>query len=196
MANAGDDGAPAPPQRAPWHQRARHWVRARSGALWRRLSGRTEHPLLIAVVAALIGLVGTVGAATAPLWWPASDPPKCPGAGCEGKDPIKEGCVADAVTWSPRKDNPAALELRYSRHCGTVWGRIRLGYPSDQISVQVDGGSARSALIDFGRDRYTQMATVTKHFRARVCAEPNSPRSLKGWKKYCIDVTDDMPWKA
>ncbi|MEU1018400.1 DUF2690 domain-containing protein [Streptomyces sp. NPDC005900] len=196
MAHTDDDGTPAPPERDPWHRRARSWVRAKRTALWQWLSDRTQHPLLIAVVVALIGLAGTVAAATTPLWWPTPDPPKCPGAGCAGKDPIKEACVADAVTWKPRRNNPVALEMRYSKHCGAVWGRIRLGHPSDQISIQVDGGSAQSALIGYGRDQYTRMAPVEKHFRARVCAEPNSPESLKDWKRYCIPVTDETSWKG
>jgi hypothetical protein len=110
------------------------------------LRDHSKHVLVVAVLSA------AVGAAVPPLADQAVSslvddaPPKCPGAGCDGKNPIKEGCAADAVTWEPQTDNPVALRVRYSKHCGAVWGQLLAGEKGDTVTVRA-GGSQQTALV-------------------------------------------------
>ncbi|MFI2235999.1 DUF2690 domain-containing protein [Streptomyces chrestomyceticus] len=167
--------------------------------VWRWLRAHSTHALLVAVAAAVVGGVVPVLVTGALQDWlspPAPAPATCPGAGCDGKDPQKEGCSADAVTWLPSADNPVALQVRRSKRCGVVWGRITDAEVGDVVTVRVAGGSARSAVVEYGKDQYTLMASVGETFRATACAEPTIAASRKGsWSKYCVVVTDATAWK-
>ncbi|MGW0735167.1 DUF2690 domain-containing protein [Streptomyces sp. NPDC002851] len=150
--------------------------------------------MVVAVVAALVGGVAPVVAERMFPEPPPPPPPGCPGAGCDGKNPQSEGCAADAVSWRPEGSNPVSLEVRYSTYCGVVWGRITRGEGGDQVTVQVEGGSSQSAVIEFGRDQFTPMATVGDTFHATACAVPTTASSRTGqWSKYCAEVTEDTP---
>ncbi|MEU7151733.1 DUF2690 domain-containing protein [Streptomyces sp. NPDC045456] len=166
---------------------------------WRWLREHSTHALLVAIAAAVVGGVVPVLLTGALQDWLSPPPPApapCPGAGCDGKDPQKEGCSADAVTWLPPKDNPVSLHVRHSKRCGAVWGRITRAEVGDVVTVRVEGGSARSAVVEYGKDQYTPMASVGETFRATACAEPTiSAKRTGSWRKYCIVVTDTTAWK-
>ncbi|ORT53973.1 DUF2690 domain-containing protein [Streptomyces sp. CB03238] len=122
-------------------------------------------------------------------------PPSCPGAACDGKNPQKPGCSADALTWMPTKDNPVSLQVRYSMRCKALWARVLEGEGGDQLTIQVEGGSSQAAVIQFGTDQFTPMAAVVDRFRAKACAVPTTYDSRKGtWKKYCFHVTEKTAW--
>ncbi|MFF3273729.1 DUF2690 domain-containing protein [Streptomyces chrestomyceticus] len=167
--------------------------------VWRRLREHSTHALLVAVAAAVVGGVVPVLLTGALQDWlspPAPAPATCPGAGCDGKDPQKEGCSVDAVTWLPQADNPVALQVRRSKRCGAVWGRITDAEVGDVVTVRVEGGSARSAVVEYGKDQYTPMVSVGETFRVTACAEPTIAASRTGsWSKYCIVATDATAWK-
>ncbi|GCD48048.1 DUF2690 domain-containing protein [Streptomyces paromomycinus] len=173
--------------------------RSRLRRVWRWLRDHSTHALLVAVAAAVVGGVVPVLLTGALQDWlspPAPAPATCPGAGCDGKDPQKEGCSADAVTWLPPADNPVSLQVRRSKRCGVVWGRITSAEVGDVVTVRVEGGSARSAVVEYGKDQYTPMVSVGETFRATACAEPTISASRTGrWSKYCIVVTDATAWK-
>ncbi|MGK5630269.1 DUF2690 domain-containing protein [Streptomyces sp. URMC 123] len=161
------------------------------------LQEHSKHTLVVAVAAALVGGVTPILATGALQDWVGPRPPApCPGAGCDGRNPLKEGCAADALTWLPGDDNPAVLQLRYSKHCGAVWGRITRGGAGDLVTVRVHGGSARSAVVEYGREQFTPMATVRRAFRVVACAEPaTTPSPARTWAKYCIRATHASDWR-
>lgn len=159
------------------------------------LREHSRHVLVVAVVSAAVGAVLTTATGEVVARLIDDAPPKCPGAGCEGKSPRKEGCAADAVTLEPEKDNPVTLRVRYSRHCGAVWGQLLTGEKGDTVTVRA-GESQQTALVRYGTDKYTPMAVVGKTFRARVCAVPTQVDSRTGtWKRYCIKATEQANWK-
>ncbi|MEV5597446.1 DUF2690 domain-containing protein [Streptomyces sp. NPDC052496] len=173
--------------------------RARGRRAWRWLRDHSTHALLVAVAAAVVGGVVPVLVTGALQDWLSPPPPApatCPGAGCDGKDSQEEGCSADAVTWLPPQHNPVSLHVRYSKRCGAVWGRITAAEVGDVVTVRVEDGSARSAVVEYGTDQYTSMASVGSTFRATACAEPTTSASrTRRWHKYCIVVTDTTAWK-
>ncbi|UQA94800.1 DUF2690 domain-containing protein [Streptomyces halobius] len=157
---------------------------------WLRV--HAKHALVVAVVGALI----PVAADQIPELFEAP-PPACPGPGCDGQSPKNHGCAADVATWEPTEGegNIARIQLRYSRKCDAVWGRILNGEPGDVVSISVVGGSSRSASIDINHDKYTDMATVGETFRVRLCAEPGGVRGHTGtWVKYCFVATERSAW--
>ncbi|MFG2829903.1 DUF2690 domain-containing protein [Streptomyces sp. NPDC048434] len=190
------DPALAPPDSDPTSpspslpQRAR--ARLRGVGPWLRAHAR--HALVVGVVTAIAGALATVGADQLPKLF-AEPPPGCPGAGCDGRNPKDTACAYDAVTWEPTVGNPVRIQLRYSKDCGDVWGRIVNGEPGDMVTLRVAGGSARSASIDYNHDKYTAMTTVGSAFRVRLCAVPStSPHRIGKWIKYCFEATEHAAW--
>lgn len=164
-------------------------------AAWSWVRAHSTHVMVVAVVAALVGGIAPVVVERIFPEPSPSPPPGCPGAGCDGKNPQSEGCAADAVSWQPQGPNPVSLEVRYSEHCGVVWGRITRGEEGDQVTVQVDGGSSQSAVVEFGQDQFTPMAAVGDAFRATACAVPTTNAARTGqWAKYCTEVAENTPW--
>ncbi|MFI7099867.1 DUF2690 domain-containing protein [Streptomyces sp. NPDC050161] len=167
----------------------RTWTRIRAVGHWLRTHAR--HTLVVGVVTAVVGALAPI--VLPPLF--TDPPPACPGAGCDGKSP-KGQCSADATTWTPTDGNPVKLHLRYSPACGAVWGRIINGEPGDMVTIQVTGGSSRSASIDYNHDKFTDMATVGKTFRVRLCAVPStSPNRTGKWVRYCYWATEHSTWE-
>ena len=122
--------------------------------------------------------------------------PKCPGAACAGKNPNTEGCGVDALTYQPGPDNPVYLQVRYSKRCGAAWGRITNGEVGDDVTIAVDGGGTSEAVITSYHDMYTNMVTVGRTFRVKVCAHPTvNPEASVRWKAYCIEAVDTTEWK-
>ncbi|MFJ9851249.1 DUF2690 domain-containing protein [Streptomyces sp. NPDC101150] len=169
-------------------------VGARIRAVGRRLRAHARHALVVGVVTAVLGpLAGYVVPKL--LEDPPPPAPSCPGAGCDGKSPKDSGCAADVVTWEPAEGNVARIQLRYSKKCGAVWGRIVNGEPGDMVTVSVAGGSSHSASIDINHDKYTTMAWVGDTFRVRFCAVPGStPGHTGAWVKYCFEATEHAEW--
>lgn len=82
----------------------------------------------------------------------------CSGYGCDGKDPIAEGCNDDAYTVDIEvvPNGTLWVELRYSPSCGTNWARtgssIFLYHQAD-----VRSGSRREPFSGGGYGVYTDM---------------------------------------
>jgi hypothetical protein len=148
-----------------------------------------------AVAASTIGLVAALVTILPWMYDKATQKP-CPGAGCEGKTPKTGGCAVDVDGYEePPESNPARLQIRYSTRCDAVWGRILQGEPGDTVTVNVRGGQARQAKINYDTDQFTKMTLVDKKFHVTVCAIPNPVTKDKDkWKRYCIEATDRTAW--
>lgn len=207
--NAPDDdgspGAPNPPDPAvppaspgPPDPNGPHDPSRPRGALaplraWIRR--HSTHVLVVAVVAAIVG--GVTPVITGSLLEDALDEPQpgCPGAACDGKDPQREGCAADATSWEPARDNPVVLQVRYSERCAAVWARIIRGEEGDQVTIHVRDGSSWSGVVAYGHDKFTPMASVGETFHAKACATPTTSEPRTGtWTKYCGNVTEKTAW--
>ncbi|MEV5010327.1 DUF2690 domain-containing protein [Streptomyces sp. NPDC055692] len=88
------------------------------------------------------------------------DDPTCPGDACNGKNPQNQGRGEDARTFKPTVGNPAQLQIRYSEDCKAVWARIERGSPGDLVTVTVPGRGSRTAEIEYGDDKFTNMVAV------------------------------------
>ncbi|KOV67197.1 helix-turn-helix domain-containing protein [Streptomyces sp. MMG1121] len=103
-----------------------------------------------------------------------SPPPgvKCAGSACDGKDAEAMGCSGDLVTTAKTATVGATtLEVRYSKACGTAWGRITGARQGDK--VQVLAGTARqTGEITAAGDAiaYTPMVAVKDAAQAKACA--------------------------
>ncbi|WP_225825092.1 helix-turn-helix domain-containing protein [Streptomyces naphthomycinicus] len=110
-----------------------------------------------------------------------SPPPgvKCTGSACTGKDAEAMGCSGDLVTTARTVAlGTTTLEVRYSRACGTAWGRITSGAPGD--TVRLTAGKVRqSGDITVAGDTiaYTPMIAVKDPAEARACATLASGRT-------------------
>ncbi|MFJ4619230.1 DUF2690 domain-containing protein [Streptomyces sp. NPDC088812] len=98
----------------------------------------------------------------------------CGGAGCAGKDAELMGCSgALATTATSVTVGTTLVEVRYSRTCGSAWGRITRAGLGDQVTVTVTAGSVRQAgdITTTGDTiAYTPMVAVREPGQARVCA--------------------------
>ncbi|MEU3410090.1 DUF2690 domain-containing protein [Streptomyces sp. NPDC006658] len=104
----------------------------------------------------------------------ATPPPgvKCTGSDCTGKDAEAMGCGGDLVTTAKTATvGTTTLEVRYSKVCGTAWGRITSGVPGDSVRVSV-GKERQTGDITAAGDTigYTPMVAVRNPARARACA--------------------------
>ncbi|WP_328480140.1 XRE family transcriptional regulator [Streptomyces sp. NBC_00377] len=86
----------------------------------------------------------------------------CGGAGCTGRDAEEMGCSGDlATTARSATVGTTLVEVRYSRTCGAVWGRITRAGQGDE--VRLTAGSARqTGAITVAGDTiaYTPMVAV------------------------------------
>ncbi|MEV5148282.1 DUF2690 domain-containing protein [Streptomyces sp. NPDC052727] len=103
-----------------------------------------------------------------------SPPPgvKCTGAACTGKDAEAMGCSGDLVSTAKTATvGSTTLEVRYSKACGTAWGRITSGAPGDTVRVTV-GKVRQTGDITAVADTigYTPMVAVHDPAQARACA--------------------------
>ncbi|MFG3011753.1 DUF2690 domain-containing protein [Streptomyces cinerochromogenes] len=103
-----------------------------------------------------------------------SPPPgvKCTGSACTGKDAEAMGCSGELVTTAKTATvGTTTLEVRYSKACGTAWGRITGGSPGDTVRVTV-GKARQTGDITAAGDTigYTPMVAVRDPARARACA--------------------------
>ncbi|MGW7818935.1 DUF2690 domain-containing protein [Streptomyces puniciscabiei] len=112
---------------------------------------------------------------------PATLPPgvKCAGSACDGKDAEAMGCSGELVTTAKTATvGTTTLEVRYSKACGTAWGRITGAAQGDQ--VQVSAGKARQTGATSGPGdtiAYTPMVAVKNAAEAKACATLASGRT-------------------
>ncbi|MEU9441860.1 DUF2690 domain-containing protein [Streptomyces sp. NPDC048304] len=110
-----------------------------------------------------------------------SPPPgvKCAGSACDGKDAEAMGCSGELVTTAKTAVlGTTTLEVRYSKTCGTAWGRITGAAAGDQ--VQVLAGKARQTGETSGVGdtiAYTPMVAVRNAAEAKACATLASGRT-------------------
>ncbi|WP_225799645.1 XRE family transcriptional regulator [Streptomyces sp. NK15101] len=107
----------------------------------------------------------------------------CTLTGCEGRDPKKMNCGADAVTvrtGSIPKD--LVIELRYSRACQAAWGRISFAQVGATVVVNNSDGAAQADVVHYDRDVYTPLIAAPDDGSVWVCAAlpKNGPRSCTG----------------
>lgn len=160
-------------------------------------AGRFGNAFVTALVVAIAGVV--LAAVLTPLGDHVMqgflDEPTCPGDACEGKNPQSQGCTEDARTFKPDVGNPALLQIRYSEDCKAVWARIERGSPGDLVTVEVVGGTKRTAEIEYGNDKFTGMAAVSDgEFQVTACAVPK--RGGAGtYERYCVQATEAAAWR-
>ncbi|CAL9298807.1 DUF2690 domain-containing protein [Streptomyces sp. SudanB182_2057] len=105
---------------------------------------------------------------------PATPPPgvKCAGSACTGKDAEAMGCGGDLVSTAKTATvGTTTLEVRYSKVCGTVWGRITSGEPGDTVRVTAGKDRQKGDITAAGDTiGYTPMVAVRNPAQARACA--------------------------
>jgi Protein of unknown function (DUF2690) len=97
---------------------------------------------------------------------------KCAGSACAGKDAEAMGCSGNLVTTAKTATVGAVtLEVRYSRTCGTAWGRITGAAQGDQVRVTA-GTVRRTGDITAAGDAiaYTPMVAVKDAAEVKACA--------------------------
>ncbi|MFI6682859.1 DUF2690 domain-containing protein [Streptomyces sp. NPDC050485] len=141
----------------------------------RILWGAALASLVVAAAAGIAfssGLFGHAKAAAQPQPSLVAGPPAgCTGTQCEGKDPKKMNCGADAVTvrtGSIPKD--LVIELRYSRACAAAWGRISFAEIGATVVVNNSDGAASANVVHYDRDVYTPLIAAPKSGAVWVCA--------------------------
>ncbi|MFI5977364.1 DUF2690 domain-containing protein [Streptomyces sp. NPDC051452] len=97
---------------------------------------------------------------------------KCAGSACDGKDAETMGCSGDLVTTAKSVTvGTAILEVRYSKTCGTAWGRITGAVAGDRVVVTA-GRARQTGTLTSVDDTiaYTPMIAVKDAARAEACA--------------------------
>jgi hypothetical protein len=97
---------------------------------------------------------------------------KCSGDSCTGKDAEAMGCSGDLVTTARTATvGTAVVEVRYSRTCGTAWGRITQAAQGDTVEISA-GGARQNGSITAAGDTiaYTPMVAVKDAGEATACA--------------------------
>ncbi|WP_369391431.1 DUF2690 domain-containing protein [Streptomyces sp. CG1] len=111
----------------------------------------------------------------------ASPPPgvKCAGSGCDGKDAEAMGCSGDLVTTAKTATvGTTTLEVRYSKACGTAWGRITGAGRGDKVQVSAGPVQHTGETSGVGDTiAYTPMVAVKDAAQAKACATLASGRT-------------------
>ncbi|QLJ05337.1 DUF2690 domain-containing protein [Streptomyces sp. NEAU-sy36] len=106
---------------------------------------------------------------------------RCAGSDCVGKDAETMGCSGDQVATAQTVSLGATtLEVRYSKVCGTAWGRITNAVPGDKVEVTGVKGTARQTgeITAVGETiAYTPMIAVRDPAEAKACAALASGRT-------------------
>ncbi|MGW4439014.1 DUF2690 domain-containing protein [Streptomyces sp. NPDC004596] len=97
---------------------------------------------------------------------------KCAGSACTGKDAEAMGCSGSLVsTAKSAAVGAATLEVRYSKTCGTAWGRITGATLGDQVEVSAGKARQRGDITATGDTiAYTPMVAVKDPAEAEACA--------------------------
>ncbi|MCL3995198.1 YjfA family protein [Streptomyces lavenduligriseus] len=82
------------------------------------------------------------------------------------------GCGGDLVSTAKTATvGTTTLEVRYSKVCGTVWGRITSGAPGDTVRVTAGKDRQTGDITAVGDTiGYTPMVAVRDPAQARACA--------------------------
>ncbi|MEU4208518.1 helix-turn-helix domain-containing protein [Streptomyces sp. NPDC026206] len=172
-------------------------VFGRSGRLL-VMSAAVAVAVALAVVLLLPGGRGASGgrtpgnlAATSP--YPQKQVPGCAGSECDGAHALDMGCgLPEPLTiFSRRAAGGQRVQLRYSKDCAAVWGRITNPRIGDQAELLVPGAAAKVVTAGSPRDIEGYLATpmtVTKDVRsARVCLRPAG-----GGERECFAVPSSL----
>ncbi|MFJ5776874.1 helix-turn-helix domain-containing protein [Streptomyces sp. NPDC093094] len=87
---------------------------------------------------------------------------KCRSDTCLRHDPQAMECQWDATTARETWLRGMHIELRYSRACQAVWGRIEAGTVGDKVIIRDGRAFDLDATIRFEHDTYTKMLAVSK----------------------------------
>ncbi|MFB7494143.1 DUF2690 domain-containing protein [Streptomyces sp. NPDC056161] len=126
---------------------------------------------------------GGTARSPAPSTGTAADLPagvKCVGGDCTGKDAEAMGCAGDLVTTAGTATvGTVTVEVRYSRTCGTVWGRITGAGPGDEVRLTVGTTAGRTGTVTEAGDTlaYTPMVAVRNATGAKACATLTNGRT-------------------
>ncbi|GGS93391.1 MULTISPECIES: helix-turn-helix domain-containing protein [Streptomyces] len=96
---------------------------------------------------------------------------KCGGDQCAGKDAEAMGCGGDLVTTERTATVGTALvEVRYSKICGTAWGRVTQAGEGDEVTISA-GGDEQTGSVTVAGDTiaYTPMVAVGAPADAKAC---------------------------
>ncbi|MFF4748610.1 DUF2690 domain-containing protein [Streptomyces sp. NPDC002514] len=105
---------------------------------------------------------------------------KCVGGDCTGKDAEAMGCGGDLVTTARTATvGTVTVEVRYSRTCGAVWGRITGAGPGDEVRLTVGATAGRTGTVTEAGDTlaYTPMVAVPNATGAKACATLSNGRT-------------------
>ncbi|MCZ2524733.1 DUF2690 domain-containing protein [Streptomyces sp. NPDC059506] len=170
--DAAADGAAQQPDGAgaPRADR-RSWVR-RHGP--ETLIGAVAVTIVGAVVSSVLGVLlpgeDDGKAAAVPSASPASPAsPACGGETCRGLDP-KESRCDDARTLAEGEAGVMRVEVRHSKECKAVWGKLTGARPGDPVTVSTSPADRQRAEVATGRTKYTPMLPVGDTFDVQVCA--------------------------
>ncbi len=96
--------------------------------------------VLRALLVALIGMMALAGVSPAAASTTLRSYPlvTCSAKGCNGKNPQVTGCAADARTVQTAVLRTAFVQLRFSRTCGTNWGRVISRVGLAHLFVRID----------------------------------------------------------
>ncbi|MFF8034824.1 MULTISPECIES: DUF2690 domain-containing protein [unclassified Streptomyces] len=123
---------------------------------------------------------------------PSSSPyvllPRCHGAGCEGRDPIRMVCgVAPDTLATHRTATGAHVELRHSEECGASWARMWGARIGDRVDVTAAGRvhEARAVdKVDADTYVYTVMVAARPGDTVRTCFRP----AAAAGERECFDA--------
>ncbi|MEU6505516.1 DUF2690 domain-containing protein [Streptomyces sp. NPDC046942] len=104
---------------------------------------------------------------------------KCAGSACTGKDAEAMGCSGDLVSTAKTATvGTTTLEVRYSKACGTAWGRITGATRGDKVEISA-GPVRQTGEITATGDAiaYTPMVAVQNATDAKACATLASGRT-------------------
>lgn len=97
---------------------------------------------------------------------------KCGGDDCTGKDPEAMGCGGDLVTTAATATvGTAAVEVRYSKTCGTAWARVTQAAQGDEVRISAAGRNQQTGTVSGVGDTvaYTPMVAVKSPADAEAC---------------------------
>ncbi|MGW2175294.1 DUF2690 domain-containing protein [Streptomyces sp. NPDC005047] len=97
---------------------------------------------------------------------------KCSGDACTGKDPEAMGCGGDLVTTAATATvGTTAVEVRYSKTCGTAWARVTQAAQGDKVQVSAEGRNQQTGTVSGVGDTvaYTPMVAVKSAAAAEAC---------------------------
>ncbi|MEV6109023.1 DUF2690 domain-containing protein [Streptomyces sp. NPDC051940] len=96
----------------------------------------------------------------------------CQGSGCTGKDPENSGCGGEnAETTDDLFLGGAYVEVRFSKLCGAVWGRVTDAATGSVVRLEAGAGRVRQITVDRSGEGYTPMEAVESPAGIRTCVE-------------------------